>query len=175
MALTVWLYWHTNLFLSYIHLSLFVILGSFFRFQPVFCLPFCAKLVMLSIGSLTSVIMYSLVKGGSFYQTHSIPLVMRRCLYLAAHCPYWVSPVSLSYVTYPSMLDKQCCTRGTVISLIFVRLIFVWKYFLWNKFRMEVTIRKYFQSKKFGIHMREASTVHVYPCRFRNTGPDTRS
>ena len=107
--------------------------------------------------------MYSLAKGGSLYQTRSIPLVMGRCLYLAAHCPYWVSPVPLSHVTYPSMLDKQCCTRGTVISLVFICLIIVGKYLVWNIFRMEVTILKYFQSKKFGIRLREASTVYVYP------------
>ena len=167
-----WLYGYIdvpNCFsLAYTCMYLFVILCSFLHLQPVFCLPFRAKLVMLSIGSLTSVIMYSLVKGGQLLSdplyTH-VPHVMRHFLYLAAHCPYWVSPVPLGHVTYPSMLDKQCCTRGTctIISLIFIRLIFVWKCFVLNKFRTGVTIRECFQLKKFGIHMQEASTVHVYP------------
>ena len=54
----------------------------------------------------------------------------------------------------------------------FVHLIFVWKYFVWNKFRMGITIRKYFQFKKFEYTC--WNTARVYP-DLGKVGTDTSS
>ena len=94
--------------------------ASFIHFQPLFFIVMLyssylfAKLVMLSIGSLTSVSACSLVKG---VQSLSEPFYM----YLLSCClafvslpiaPYWISPCTPQSCHLSSHLDKQYCTRG---------------------------------------------------------------